>query len=246
MNLLSGFRTIVTGGGHPMGIGQATASLFVQQGARVVVLDREFPAAGLPAGQNAISLDVSDTDACRVAVARAAERMGGVDIVVNNAGIVAATRIASLPAAEFSHMLEVNLIGTFNMTQAALPFLQRSDKGAAIVNLGSIAAQRGGGLLGGSHYSASKGGVISFTKASARELGSLGIRANAVAPGIIQTGMIEGKYDAERTRAICDTIPLGRFGTPHEVASVILFLASPLSSYLTGTVIDVNGGFHIH
>jgi NAD(P)-dependent dehydrogenase (short-subunit alcohol dehydrogenase family) len=246
MSLLQGSRTIVTGGGHPMGIGQATAALFVQHGANVVVLDREFPATGLPDGQHAITLDVSDGHACGVAMARAAELMGGVDIVVNNAGIVAATRIASLTVAEFSRMLEVNLLGTFNITQAAIPFLQRSDKGAAVVNLGSIAAQRGGGLLGGSHYAASKGGVISFTKASARELGSLGIRVNAVAPGIIQTGMTEGKYDAERTRAICDTIPLGRFGTAHEVASVILFLASPLSSYLTGTVIDVNGGFHIH
>lgn len=246
MSLLEGFRTLVTGAGHPMGIGRATACLFSQHGAQVVVLDREFPSAGLPEGLVAVTADVSDADACRAAVARAAGTMGGIDVVVNNAGIVAATRIMQLSAAEFSRMLEVNLLGTFNITQAALPFLQRSDKGAAIVNLGSIAAQRGGGLLGGSHYAASKGGVISFTKASAREFGSLGIRANAVTPGIIQTSMTEGKYDAERTRAICDTIPLGRFGTAAEVASVILFLASPLSSYLTGTVIDVNGGFHIH
>ena len=246
MNLLQGFSAIVTGGGHPMGIGQATARLFIEHGARVVVFDRDFPATGLPDGQIAMTVDISDADACRAAVADAAVQMGGLDVVVNNAGIVAATRIAQMSGTEFGRMLDVNLLGTFNMTQAALPFLQRSGKGPAIVNLGSIAAQRGGGLLGGAHYAASKGGVISFTKATAREFGSLGIRANAVAPGIIQTGMTEGKYDAERTRAICETIPLGRFGTPLDVARVILFLASPLSSYLTGTVIDVNGGYHIH
>lgn len=246
MKLLDGCKAIVTGGGHPLGIGQATARLFVEHGAQVVVFDREFMPGALPDGQHPMTVDVSDADACRVALATAAELMGGLDVVVNNAGIVAATRIAQLSPAEFARMLEVNLIGTFNVTQAALPFLQRSDKGAAIVNVGSIAAQRGGGLLGGSHYAAAKGGVISFTKATARECGSRGIRANAVAPGIIETGMTAGKYDAERTRAICETIPLGRFGTALDVARVILFLASPMSSYLTGAVIDVNGGYHIH
>lgn len=246
MQLVDGFRAIVTGGGHPLGIGQATAKLLGEHGARVVVLDRELPAGGLPPSQHPIRLDVSDDAACREALAQAAAHLGGIDIVVNNAGTVAATRIAELSADEFLRMLEVNLIGTFNVTQSALPYLARSDRGAAIVNVGSIAAQRGGGLLGGSHYAASKGGVISFTKATARECASLGIRANAVAPGIIETGMTAGKYDDERKRAICEAIPLGRFGSALDVARVILFLASPLSSYLTGTVIDVNGGYHIH
>lgn len=246
MRLLEGCKAIVTGGGHPAGIGQATARLFVENGAKVVVLDRDFPAGALPDGQTAMTLDVSDPDMCQHVVETVADRLGGIDIVVNNAGIVAPTRIPDLTAADFSRMLEVNLIGTFNITQAALPFLKQSQKDAAIVNIGSIAAQRGGGLLGGSHYAAAKGGVISFTKATARECGGFGVRANAVAPGIIRTGMTEGKYDAERTRAICDTIPLGRFGTAADVARVVLFLASPLAGYLTGTVIDVNGGYHIH
>lgn len=246
MTLLKDCRALVTGGGHPAGIGQATARLFAEHGARVAVLDLAFPEAGLPAGQTALTADIAEAEACRSAVNEAAERLGGLDIVVNNAGIVAPTRIPDLTPAAFSRMLEVNLVGTFNVTQAALPFLKQSRLEPAIVNVGSIAAQRGGGLVGGSHYAAAKGGVISFTKATARECGPFGIRANAVAPGIIETGMTEGKYDAERRRAICETIPLGRFGRPEDVARVILFLASPLASYLTGAVIDVNGGYHIH
>lgn len=246
MGLLAGFRAIVTGAGHPLGIGQATATLFSEQGARVVVLDHEFPDDRLPPGLHPMKVDVADAEGCRAVIAQAAAYLGGLDVIVNNAGIVAPTRISELTAAEFARMLDVNLLGTFNVTQAAIPFLRRSERGAAIVNVGSIAAQRGGGLLGGSHYAASKGGVLSFTKATARECGSLGIRANAVTPGIIETGMTAGKYDPERRRAICETIPLGRFGTAREVAQVILFLASPMSSYLTGTVVDVNGGYHIH
>ena len=246
MSLLKGHRAIVTGGGHADGIGQATARLFAAEGAEVVVFDRAFPIGALPAGQTARRLDVADPAACREAVDEAAAALGGIDVVVNNAGIVAPTRIPDLTAADFARMLEVNVVGTFNVTQAALPHLKKSTGSPAIVNVGSIAAQRGGGLLGGAHYAAAKGGVISFTKATAREGGPFGIRVNAVAPGIIDTGMTRGQYDDDRRRAICETIPLGRFGTADDVARVILFLASPLAGYLTGTVIDVNGGYHIH
>ncbi len=246
MRLIEGSRAIVTGGGHPDGIGQATAKLFVEHGAQVVVFDSAFSSDKTDPGQVNMTLDVTDESECRLVIDRAAAAMGGIDIVVNNAGIVASTRIPELTAAEFARMLEVNLVGTFNVTQAALPHLKKSRSGPAIVNLGSIAAQRGGGLLGGSHYAAAKGGIMSFTKATARECGELGIRANAVAPGIIDTGMTAGKYDDRRRRAICETIPLGRFGTAEDVARVILFLACPLAGYLTGTVIDVNGGYHIH
>jgi NAD(P)-dependent dehydrogenase (short-subunit alcohol dehydrogenase family) len=246
MKLIEGCKAIVTGGGHPDGIGQATAKLFTEHGAEVVVFDRAFSIDAPPPGQTAMIVDVASATETQTAVDQVARVMGGIDIVVNNAGIVAPTRIPDLTAGEFARMLEVNLIGTFNVTQAALPHLKASRNGPSIVNLGSIAAQRGGGLLGGSHYAAAKGGIISFTKATAREMGPFGVRANAVAPGVIDTGMIAGKYDEARRRSLSEQIPLGRFGTAADVAGVILFLASPLAGYLTGTVIDVNGGYHIH
>lgn len=215
----------------------------------MAVLDRDYPAgadAALAGGRVNLHCDVSSGASCEQAVARAAQALGGIDLLVNNAGIVAATRIWDLPEDEFRRMLDVNLTGTYNVTRAALPHLFESGRGPAIVNLGSTAALRGGGLLGGSHYAASKGGVISFTKALARELGPRGVRANCVAPGIIETDMTLGKFGENWEQELKQGIPLQRFGSPAEVAQAILFLASDLSSYSTGIVVDVNGGFHIH
>lgn len=219
------------------------------QGASVAVLDYAYPdGAGveLVRGRLDLHCDVSQTASCEAALARAAQALGGIDILVNNAGIVAATRIGDLAEDEFRRMIDVNLTGTYNVTHAALPALLASKQGPAIVNLGSTAALRGGGLLGGSHYAASKGGVISFTKALARELGPLGVRANCVAPGIIETDMTLGKFGENWEQQLKQGIPLQRFGSPADVAKAILFLASDLSSYSTGIVVDVNGGFHIH
>lgn len=246
--LLAGKRAVVTGA-NPRGIGAAIVAQFLAQGASVAVLDRDYPAgadAALAGGRVNLHCDVSSGASCEQAVARAAQALGGIDVLVNNAGIVAATRIWDLPEDEFRRMLDVNLTGTYNVTRAALPHLFESGRGPAIVNLGSTAALRGGGLLGGSHYAASKGGVISFTKALARELGPRGVRANCVAPGIIETDMTLGKFGENWEQELKQGIPLQRFGSPAEVAQAILFLASDLSSYSTGIVVDVNGGFHIH
>jgi NAD(P)-dependent dehydrogenase (short-subunit alcohol dehydrogenase family) len=248
--LLAGKRAVVTGGANPRGIGAAIVRLFIEHGAAVAVLDRDYPDddAGGPQGAGPVTLhcDVSSGASCEAAMARAQEALGGIDVLVNNAGIVAATRIWDLPEDEFRRMVDVNLTGTYNVTRAALPALLASDRKPAIVNLGSTAALRGGGLLGGSHYAASKGGVISFTKALARELGPRGVRANCVAPGIIETDMTLGKFGENWETELKQGIPLQRFGSPAEVAQAILFLASDLSSYSTGIVVDVNGGFHIH
>lgn len=247
--LLAGKRAIITGGANPRGIGAAIAAQFLAQGATIAVLDYAYPDeadAALAGSRVNLHCDVSSTASCEQAVARAAQALGGVDVLVNNAGIVAATRIWDLAEDEFRRMLDVNLTGTYNVTRAALPRLLESDRRPAIVNLGSTAALRGGGLLGGSHYAASKGGVISFTKALARELGPRGVRANCVAPGIIETDMTLGKFGENWEQELKQGIPLQRFGSPVEVAQAILFLASDLSSYSTGIVVDVNGGFHIH
>jgi len=247
--LLLGKRAVVTGGATARGIGAAITAQFLQHGANVAVLDQAYAdeiAQPLDQGRVHLHCDVTDTASCRHAVAQAAQALGGIDIVVNNAGIVAATRLQDLREDAFKQMIDVNLTGTYNVTHAALPWLLQSTERPAIVNLGSTAALRGGGLLGGSHYAASKGGVISFTKALARELGPLGIRANCVAPGIINTDMTLGKFGKTLEQALKREIPLQRFGSPAEVAQAVLFLASDLSSYSTGIVLDVNGGFHIH
>lgn len=247
--LLAGKRAVVTGGANPRGIGAAVVDMFLAHGASVAVLDYAYPedgAGALAEGRINVHCDVSRSASCEAAIKRALDALGGIDVLVNNAGIVAATRIWDLPEEEFRRMIDVNLTGTYNVTHAALPALLESDRRPAIVNLGSTAALRGGGLLGGSHYAASKGGVISFTKALARELGPRGIRANCVAPGIIETDMTLGKFGENWEQELKQGIPLQRFGSPAEVAQAIVFLASDLSSYSTGIVVDVNGGFHIH
>jgi NAD(P)-dependent dehydrogenase (short-subunit alcohol dehydrogenase family) len=249
LGLLAGKRAVVTGGANPRGIGAAVVELFLAQGATVAVLDQAYPESAAPAlaqGRVDLHCDVSRAASCEAALAHAAQVLGGVDILVNNAGIVAATRIWDLEEDEFRRMIDVNLTGTYNVTHAALPALLESTRRPAIVNLGSTAALRGGGLLGGAHYAASKGGVISFTKALARELGPRGVRANCVAPGIIETDMTLGKFGENWEQELKQGIPLQRFGLPADVAQAILFLASDLSSYSTGIVVDVNGGFHIH
>ncbi|WP_447981261.1 SDR family NAD(P)-dependent oxidoreductase [Achromobacter kerstersii] len=247
--LLAGKRAVVTGGANPRGIGAAVVDLFLAHGATVAVLDYAYPEGGvgvLADGRVDLHCDVSRGVSCEAAIEQARMALGGIDVLVNNAGIVAATRIWDLHEDEFRRMIDVNLTGTYNVTHAALPALLESTRRPAIVNLGSTAALRGGGLLGGSHYAASKGGVISFTKALARELGPRGIRANCVAPGIIETDMTLGKFGENWEQELKHGIPLQRFGSPAEVAQAIVFLASDLSSYSTGIVVDVNGGFHIH
>ncbi|MFY3057748.1 SDR family NAD(P)-dependent oxidoreductase, partial [Achromobacter xylosoxidans] len=148
LGLLAGKRAVVTGGANPRGIGAAIVAQFLAQGASVAVLDRDYPAgadAALAGGRVNLHCDVSSGASCEQAVARAAQALGGIDLLVNNAGIVAATRIWDLPEDEFRRMLDVNLTGTYNVTRAALPHLFESGRGPAIVNLGSTAALRGGG-----------------------------------------------------------------------------------------------------
>jgi NAD(P)-dependent dehydrogenase (short-subunit alcohol dehydrogenase family) len=131
------------------------------------------------------------------------------------------------------------------MTQACVPAM-RAQKSGAIVNMSSVSAQRGGGVFGGSHYSAAKGAVLGYTKACARELGPDNIRVNAICPSMIDTDITGGLITPDRKKLILETIPMGRIGEASEVAGCCLFLACDLSSYVTGSEIDINGGSHIH
>ncbi len=241
--LLSGRRALVTGAANPRGIGYAIAHQLAAAGSAVVSLDVAVPEPGQTRTWPVLLCDVADAARCRSAVNEAAAQMGGLDLVVNNAGIVGAAPLEDLTEADFRRMLDVNLMGAIHITQAALAHLRAP---SAIVNVASMAAYRGGGLLGGAHYATSKGGLISFTRACARELGPRGIRVNAVAPGIIDTDVTIGKFGEHWEQQLKASVPLGRFGAPGEVASVVVFLASTLAGYVNGAVVDVNGGIYMH
>lgn len=191
----------------------------------------------------AIAADVTSASDCAAAVSAVTARWGGIDVLVNNAGVLQKRRFADASAEEYDFVLGANLRGSFQMTQAALPAMQR---GSSVVFIASIAAQRGGGLLGGPHYAASKGGILALAKTLARELGPAGIRVHCVIPEVVETAMTEAGYPVDARASVLATIPLGRFGLPADIAKACLFLGSDLSSYVTGASIDVIGGLHIH
>jgi NAD(P)-dependent dehydrogenase (short-subunit alcohol dehydrogenase family) len=250
---------VIAGAASPRGIGYAAAQLFAEHGAKLVVLDiamTDAIVAGLSAAIRQTHLDFDDADLCGIvcdmtsladckrAIADVVARFGTIDCLVNCAGIVRGKPLLSIEAPEYELVLDVNLKGAFNLCQSVLPVLVAQGSGS-IVNLSSSAAQRGGGLVGGAHYAASKGGVIGLTRTIAREFGPQGIRANIVCPAMIETAMLDGVTDAQR-HGIVATIPLQRTGTPREAAGACLFLASDLSGFVTGATLDVNGGSHIH
>lgn len=249
MKLLQDQTAIVTGGGSPEGIGRAAARLFAEHGARVAILDLEATdpaAAAAELGDAHLGLicDVRDGAACQAAVDRVAERFGHIDILIGNAGVVHGTRILDITRAEYDQVVDTNLRGNFQMSQAVIPHL-RARGGGAIVLVSSIAGQVGGGLFGSSHYASAKSGLFGLAKALARELAPEGIRANAVAPGVIDNDFTKGRMTREIKDEVAKKVPLGRLGTSEEVAKCCLFLASDLSSYVTGTVLSVNGGLLI-
>ena len=241
---------VITGAASARGIGKATAALFARHGARVVILDldagqAEAAARDIGEGHLGLACDVTDRAACRAAAEEVASRLGRIDVLVNNAGITQPLKIMEIEPEHYDAVTDVNLRGTLYMSQAAIPGM-RERKSGTIVCMSSVSAQRGGGIFGGPHYSAAKGGVLGLAKAMARELGPDGVRVNSVTPGLIQTDITGGKLTPELKTEIARGIPLGRLGVADDVANACLFLASDLSSYITGAVIDVNGGMLIH
>lgn len=248
---------VITGAASLRSIGYATAELFAEHGAKVVVVDiamNDKVLADIRVSiearlKRSVSLhglrcDISKAEDCEQTIRRVVELHGTVDCLVHSAGIVKTQALLDISAKDLDIMLDVNLKGAFHLCQSVLKvFVER--RSGNIVNVSSLAAQRGGGLVGGAHYAASKGGVLSLTRSIAREFGSLGIRANAICPAMIETPMLDG-LSAERLKDIVDAIPLKRTGTTRELAGACLFLASELSGFVTGATIDVNGGTHIH
>jgi NAD(P)-dependent dehydrogenase (short-subunit alcohol dehydrogenase family) len=239
---LQGRRVLITGGGS--GIGRATAALFRAEGAKVAVLDRAVAADD---GGLALPCDVSDEQAVVASVRQAAEAMGGLDGLVNAAGIFHANTLADTPLELWQNVLAVNLTGTYLVCRAALPFLRESGAATTIVNIAS-----GVGLLptgpGSAAYVASKGGVIALTKVLAFEVAPR-IRVNAVCPGAVETPMTAGMLrDASGAvqPAVAQRYALQRPSAPEELARAILFLSSGESSSVTGISLAVDGGRTFH
>jgi NAD(P)-dependent dehydrogenase (short-subunit alcohol dehydrogenase family) len=241
MERLAGRRILITGGAS--GIGRATASLFIREGARIAVLDR---AAGDAPG-TFVAVDVADPASVQRAVREAEAALGGLDGVVNAAGIFSAAGLVDTTPELFGRTLAVNLMGTFLIVQAAVPFLSASGAAATIVNIGS-----GVGITptgpGSTAYVASKGGVIAMSKALAMELAP-SVRVNVVCPGAVETPMTQGflrNAAGEVEPALANRYALRRPATPDEIAAAILFLTSAESSFVTGIALPVDGGRTFH
>ena len=241
---LKDHTAIVTGGSR--GIGRAIAEVLGHAGARVAVIAREpvrlaEAVAQLRAkGYEALgcACDVAVEADVTAAVERVVARFGRVDVLVNNAGILQSGPITSFSAADWERVLATNLTSVFHFCRAVTP-LFAAQHGGRVINIASVAAQTGG-VSGSVQYAASKGGMLAFTKALSRDLAPYNVTVNAVCPGQIETEM--GSLTGEARERVLKMIPLGRMGTPEDVASAVLFLATPAASYITGATIDVNGG----
>ncbi len=251
MKLLEGKSAIITGAARLNGLGFAMAKMFADHGASCALLDLEGEAPGDAAdalGDSHIGVvcDVTDPNACKAAAEAALNDFGQIDILVNNAGISQPLKFMEIGQTHYDAVLDVNLRGTLNMSQAVIPSMQVAKSGS-IIAMSSVSAQRGGGIFGGPHYSAAKAGILGLIKAMARELAPANIRANAICPGYIEgTDITGGMMTPDLLAQLNAGVPMGRPGTTAEVAGCALFLASGLSSYVTGSEIDVNGGSLIH
>ncbi len=239
---------IVTGSAQ--GIGYATAELFAAEGAKVVIVDVNAEmavkaAATLATGKEGTTLglacNVTRYDQCEAVSKAVLDKFGKIDILVNNAGIAKDNLLMRMSEADWDLVLDVNLKGAFNFVKACVRPMMKAHYGR-IINIASIVGQEGN--AGQANYAASKGGLISLTKSIAREFASRSITANAVAPGFIKTPMTDGLPQEIKDRFVA-RILLGRMGDPIDVARAVLFLSSDESTYITGQVINVNGGVYM-
>src|SRR5512142_1979788 len=244
-----GKTALVTGASR--GIGRAVAIALARGGANVALnyagnaaaaeeALKLVLAAGAPKAK-VYRFDVADPAACNAAVEQVIADLGGVDVLVNNAGIAIDQLVMRLKDEDWNRQLQVNLTGAFNLTRAAARPMMKQ-RGGAIVNLTSVVGEMGN--AGQAAYAATKAGLIGLTKAVARELASRGVRVNAVAPGYVDTDMTQALPEAARGK-LQEMIPLARIGTAQDVAAAVAFLASDQASYVTGEVLRVNGGMYM-
>jgi 3-oxoacyl-[acyl-carrier protein] reductase len=245
MHLLEDRTAVITGGAR--GLGAAIAERFVAEGARVVVGDVDLDAAEALVAelgeQNAVAVrcDVTSEEDMATLVETAVSRLDGLDVMVNNAGVLRDATMRNMSLDDFRLVLDTHVQGTWLGTRAAAAVMREQGSGS-IVNMSSISGKVGN--LGQTNYSAAKAAIVGLTKAAAKEVAYVGVRVNAIQPGLIRTPMTEAmRPDIWEQRL--KEIPMQRFGEPGEVASVALFLASDLSSYMTGTVLEVTGGRHM-
>ena len=244
--LLSGQTAVITGGAQ--GLGYAIAERFIAEGARVVLGDVNLEATEVAAKQLggddvalAVRCNVAKADEVDVLLKTAVDRFGDLDIMVNNAGITRDATMRKMTEEQFDEVISVHLKGTWNGTRLAAAIMRENKRGA-IINMSSVSGKVG--MVGQTNYSAAKAGIVGMTKAAAKELAHLGVRVNAIAPGLIRSAMTEAMPQRIWDSKVAE-VPMGRAGEPSEVASVALFLASDLSSYMTGTVMEITGGRHL-
>lgn len=245
MKLLEGKTAIITGGSR--GIGKAIVEIFAKHGANVAftysssaesakIIEDEVSKEGVKV--KCYKSDASNFDDAQNLAADIHKEFGSIDILINNAGITKDNLLMRMSEEDFDRVIEVNLKSVFNMTKAVQRVMLKQRKGS-IINMSSVIGLKGN--AGQSNYAASKAGVIGFTKSMAIELGSRNIRSNAIAPGFIVTEMTE-KLGEETIKKYYEAVPLKRGGTPEEVANTCVFLGSDMSSYVTGQVLNVDGG----
>ncbi|MDL9935260.1 3-oxoacyl-ACP reductase FabG [Gordonia sp. ABSL1-1] len=242
--MLTGKTAIITGAAQ--GIGLAIAELFAANGARIVIGDldadqAQAAAASLDTEAIGVACDVADGADVQRLIQAAVDAFGSLDVMVNNAGITRDATMRKMTEQQFDDVIAVHLKGTWNGTRLAAAHM-REHGGGTIINMSSISGKVG--MIGQTNYSAAKAGIVGLTKAAAKEVAHLGVRVNAIQPGLIRTAMTEA-MPAKAWESKMAEIPMQRAGEPAEIASVALFYASEMSSYMTGTVAEVTGGRHL-
>ena len=244
--VLQGKTAVVTGAAGTMGL--AAARMLLEDGAKVALVDLDATRLDtvvrfIRGATHPVACDISDAAAVRAACQNVEQALGPIDILVNNAGILSNNKVEATDDQEWRRVMAVNLDGAFHWARSVLPGMKSRGWGR-IVNVGSLAAKTGG-LTAGTAYSTSKGALASLTFSLARECAAFGVTVNAIAPAYVKTPMITEGLNEQQRRQLLSQIPVGRFCEPEEFAHAVRFLVAPLSGFITGEVLDVNGGLHM-